>query len=179
MNVAMPYELVNPYCFEAPVSPHLAAQDANTTIDPERVLACYRSIASRAQVVLVEGAGGWLAPIGSKRTMADIAQALSLPVVLVVGLRLGCLSHAALTFEAIRAASIPVAGWIASAVDPSLQRAAGNMAKLREIFASTELGMLPHAGRTDGDAEHLHDAATTLLHVLAKHSAAADHAVSA
>jgi dethiobiotin synthetase len=179
MNVAMRYEIMNPYCFEAPVSPHIAAQDANMTIDPGRVLVCYRSIASSAEVVLVEGAGGWLAPIDSKRTMADIAAELALPVVLVVGLRLGCLNHAALTFAAIRAASVPFAGWIASAMDPTFERASENMAKLREILASCELGMLPHSRRVDTDAEHLHDAATTLLQVLAKHAAGTDLAVSA
>ncbi len=88
-NVDLPYEAVNPYCFEPAVSPHIAADDAGVVIDRTAIRRSFDSIVTRADYVVVEGAGGWLAPIGNTETMADLAAALELPVLLVVGLRLG------------------------------------------------------------------------------------------
>jgi dethiobiotin synthetase len=162
-NVRVPYEIVNPYCFEPPVSPHLAAREAGVTIDSERVLACYREAASRARVVLAEGAGGWLAPIGPARTMADIAETLDLPVLLVVGLRLGCLNHAALTLQAIRASRCRLAGWIGNAVDPTFARAEENVATLIEVFGEAPLATLAYGTRAEAEAVLLRPAAASLL----------------
>ena len=92
---------INPYCFDWGVSPHIAAARAGVRIEPERVAAAYERLAARCDAVVVEGTGGWFAPIGECGTMADIAQRLALPVVLTVGLRLGCLNHALLTAQAI------------------------------------------------------------------------------
>src|SRR4029077_5505559 len=88
-NVPQHYEEVNPFCFEPAISPHIAAEDAGIRIDIGRILQVYRGIAARADWVIVEGAGGWLAPVGEHESMADIARALALPVLLVVGLKLG------------------------------------------------------------------------------------------
>jgi len=162
-NLTLPYELVNPYCFEAAVSPHLAARDAGVVIDPQRIADCYGAIAARADAVIVEGAGGWLAPIGEETTMAEVAMMLALPVVLVVGLRLGCLSHAALTVRAIRAGGATLAGWIANAIEPGFERAADNVATLERLCGAPALGLLPYDAHVDGDGEGMHRAVRKLL----------------
>jgi dethiobiotin synthetase len=124
-NVDLPYELVNPCCLPEPTSPHLAAERAGKSVDIARIVASYDSISRQSDVILVESAGGWLAPIGPPAipgtagpTMQDVALALRLPVLLVVGIRLGCLSHALLTVAAIRACGLDLAGWIANPIDP-------------------------------------------------------------
>jgi len=108
-NVKAPYEEVNPWMLSMPASPHLAARHDGVTIGHERILAAYQRLAARSDLVVVEGAGGWLAPISGSETMATIAERLALPVILVVGLRLGCLNHALLTRAAIRASGLPLA----------------------------------------------------------------------
>lgn len=125
-NVRLPYELVNPVCLELATSPHLAAESARATIEIPKIRAAFDQIKTRSDVIVVEGAGGWFAPVGSPRrpgevgpTMQDVALALDLPVVLVVGLRLGCLNHALLASDAIRRSGLVLAGWIANPVDPS------------------------------------------------------------
>lgn len=131
-NVAAPYIRVNPVCLPLPASPHIAARSAGIRIDPGEIHAHYLELARAPGVslVAVEGAGGWLAPISETGTMADIARALGLPVLLVVGLRLGCLSHALLTAQAIEAAGLPLAGWIANHVQPHFEHADENIALL-------------------------------------------------
>lgn len=148
-NVEAPYELSNPYCFEPAISPHIAAADAGRTIEPARIAECFHALAGEADVVVVEGTGGWLAPIGATLTMADVAGTLSLPVVLVVGLRLGCLNHAALTLRAIRDARLPFAGWIANAIDPAFARSADNVSTLASLLGAAPLAQLSFA---TGDA---------------------------
>ena len=125
-NVRLPHEWINPVCLPRATAPHLAARETGTTIDLAAIQAAYGSIRSQADVVIVEGAGGWLAPIADPPragepgpTMQDVAIALQLPVVLVVGLRLGCLNHALLTAAAIRDSGLDFAGWIANPVDPA------------------------------------------------------------
>jgi len=129
-NVRVAYAMVNPYCLRAPVSPHIAAEEAGIVIDPALIRTRYEALAAVADRVIVEGAGGWLAPIGAARTMEDVAVALGLPVVLVVGLRLGCLSHALLTARAIRASGLPIAHWVGNAIDPAFERSRENIATL-------------------------------------------------
>ncbi len=143
-SVTAPYELVNPYCLAAPVSPHIAAAEAGVRIEPERIARCFRELALRADAVVVEGAGGWLAPIGERATMADVARALGLPVILVVGLRLGCLNHALLTARAIVADGLRLAGWIANHIDPGLERVPENLAALEQLLSRPPLAVLPH-----------------------------------
>ncbi len=123
-NVQLPYDWVNPCCLPAATSPHLAAREAAVTIDIPPILAAFEHIRMRSDVIIAEGAGGWFAPIGpggpgdERQTMQDVALALGLPVVLVVGLRLGCLNHALLTAAAITCSGLPFAGWIANPIDP-------------------------------------------------------------
>ncbi len=143
-NVAAAYELVNPYCLAAPVSPHIAAAEAGVFLDIARIVQCFRELALRADCVVVEGAGGWLAPIGEGRTMADVARSLDLPVILVVGLRLGCLNHALLSARAIEASGLRLAGWIANHIDPGLERVGENIATLERLLDRPPLAVLPH-----------------------------------
>lgn len=140
------YADVNPYCFEPPVSPHIAAREAGVQVDLAIIRRAYDRLSSAYDYVVVEGAGGWLAPIDdSGGSMADLAAALGLPVVLVVGLRLGCLNHARLTLEAIRARGAPFAGWIANALDPTFERAADNIHALVDLLGAPALERVPYA----------------------------------
>ncbi len=143
-NVAAPYEVVNPYCFRPPISPHIAARESGVTIDLALIRRRYESLAGASDCVLVEGAGGWLAPLGEAIAMADLALALALPAILVVGLRLGCLSHALLTRESIMARGVPWAGWVANAVDALFERAEENLATLTARLAAPPLARVPH-----------------------------------
>jgi dethiobiotin synthetase len=131
-NVPAAYESVNPYCFAAPIAPHIAARDAGVVVDIQLLRRRFEQLASEADCIVVEGAGGWLTPIGGAASMADVAAALALPVVLVVGLRLGCLNHALLTARALAAHAAGLAGWIGNSIDPAYERAADNIAALGE-----------------------------------------------
>ena len=142
-NVDAPYEDVNPWLLNTPASPHLAARHDGVSISPERILAAHRRLAARSDLMLVEGAGGWLAPISSVATMADIAEKLGLPVVLVVGMRLGCLNHALLTREAIRSSGLPFAGWIANKLAVEMPLANANIESLTTRFRVPPLAVVP------------------------------------
>jgi dethiobiotin synthetase len=124
-NVPLPYELVNPVCLRRATSPHLAAKDEGITVDIDAIMRSYVQIKSRSGLVVVEGAGGWLAPIGRPEqpgaagpTMQEIAQMLQLPVLMVVGIRLGALNHALLTADAIRRSGLNLVGWAANCLEP-------------------------------------------------------------
>ncbi|HYL03560.1 MAG TPA: dethiobiotin synthase [Steroidobacteraceae bacterium] len=149
-SVPAPYAQVNPYCFEQAISPHIAADDAKFEIDTRKIVDSYLALAAVSDRVVVEGAGGWLAPISSRETMADLALALGVPVVLTVGLRLGCLNHARLTRLAIGASGAGFAGWIASALEPSLARTAENLATLERSLGEPPLAVVAHAPGLEG-----------------------------
>lgn len=134
-NVAVPSELDNPVLLADPMSPHIAAARAGRTIELAPIVAAYRALAEHADAVVVEGAGGFLVPLSPRLTGADLAAALGLPVILVVGLRLGCLNHALLTRDAVRQRGLPLAGWIASRLDPAMPEQDANLDYLR-----TQLG---------------------------------------
>jgi dethiobiotin synthetase len=142
-NVEAPYEVVNPYCFLPPISPHIAAHEAGISIDLALLRSRFDSLAAAADCVIVEGAGGWLAPISDTASMADLAAALDLPVLLVVGLRLGCLNHALLTRESLTTRGSAFAGWIANAIDPQFDRAAANLATLTARLGGPPLARVP------------------------------------
>lgn len=124
-------ELDNPYLLPWPVSPHIAAKLAGQTIDIERIVQAFDALCQQADAVVVEGAGGFVVPINDKQTSADLAQALDLPVIMVVGVRLGCLNHALLTREAIKARGLKLAGWVANRLDPDMPAIEDNIATLR------------------------------------------------
>jgi dethiobiotin synthetase len=144
-GVPFPYDTVNPFCFEPAISPHIAADDVKMTIDLDKIKADYCSLSAGCDRVVVEGAGGWLAPINRTESMADLARALGQPVVMVVGVRLGCLNHAQLTRQAIRASGAPFAGWIANSLEPHMPREAENLATLEQRLAEPPLALVPFA----------------------------------
>jgi len=117
-NVAADYGLVNPYALAPPMSPHLAAAEVGVDIEIGHIESCYAALAARASRVVVEGVGGWCAPLSAEATVADMALGLGLPVVMVVGMRLGCLNHALLTEQAMRASGARLAGWVANCMEP-------------------------------------------------------------
>jgi dethiobiotin synthetase len=143
------YALVNPYAFAPSIAPHLAARAAGVVIDPERILAAFHALAAKADLVLVEGVGGWRVPLGPDLDVARLAARLGLPVILVVGLKLGCLSHAILTAEAIRADGLPFAGWVGTGIDPGFEEVEANLATLREVLPAPCLGHVPPLGSAD------------------------------
>jgi dethiobiotin synthetase len=147
-NVAAPYDTINPYCLPLPASPHIAAEQAGIRIERERIVQALKRLSSQSDVVVVEGAGGWYAPIGDTETMADVAAWLDVPVVLVVGLRLGCLSHALLTAEAIRSCGLRLAGWIGNHRQPRFDHAAANIAALESRLPAPLLGIVPFQTHT-------------------------------
>jgi len=142
-------ELDNPVLLPEPLSPHIAAARAGVQIDIDAIVRSYRALASQADAVVVEGAGGFLVPLTGTHTGADLAQALALPVVLVVGLRLGCLNHALLTAEAIRARGLTLAGWVANRVDPAMEAADENIAYLRAQLGAPMLADVPYLDLPD------------------------------
>jgi dethiobiotin synthetase len=144
-TVGAPRELVNPYCFEPPIAPHLAAAEAGVAIDIERVRTAYLDLSALADCVIVEGAGGFRVPLGHGVDTSDLARVLGLPVVLVVGMRLGCLNHALLSADAISAAGLRLAGWIANHIDRDMTRASENVQTLQARLHAPLLCRIPYA----------------------------------
>jgi dethiobiotin synthetase len=142
-NLRRPYELVNPYVFAPPVAPHIAALEAGVGITLPRILDCFRQLCDGADAVIVEGVGGWQVPLAQDFALPDLARALDLPVVLVVGLRLGCLNHTLLSARAIHADGLKLAGWVANAIDPSFERRAVNLATLTQAMHAPPLADIP------------------------------------
>ncbi|HZT56801.1 MAG TPA: dethiobiotin synthase [Burkholderiaceae bacterium] len=156
---------VGPFQFDAACAPHLAAALEGRAIDPGRILAAGRALLARCEFVVVEGVGGFCVPLGPDWDSSHIACGLALPVVLVVGMRLGCLNHALLTAEAIKARRLPLAGWIANTVDPSMAYLDRNLSTLRHELDERRqvpcLGVVPRLDDPcpDAVAAHLNDAA--------------------
>lgn len=131
-NVELPPSVVNPYAFEPPIAPHVAAKWVGERIALPKITTAFAAAQSRVDMLVVEGVGGFCVPLNEHEDTADMAVALGLPVVLVVGVRLGCLSHALLTAEAIRTRGLTLAGWVANHIEPGMLGAAENVLTLRE-----------------------------------------------
>jgi dethiobiotin synthetase len=140
-NVAADIRDVNPYAFGPAIAPHIAAQQAGVRIELDTIAAAYARLAAAADVVVVEGAGGWCVPLNEREDLADLAQRLGLPVVLVVGLRLGCLNHALLTAESIAHRKLPWAGWVGNAIDPEMAFQSDNVTALQARLPGPCLGI--------------------------------------
>jgi dethiobiotin synthetase len=153
---SVPPELDNPVLLPDPLSPHIAAARAGVRIDIAEIVRRLRALELRTDAVVVEGAGGFHVPLSDTETGADLAQALALPVVLVVGLRLGCLNHAALTAEAIRARGLALAGWVANRIDPAMQAQDDNIEWLRRRLGAPLLADIPHHHPPDARAIAIH-----------------------
>lgn len=148
-NISAARDHINPYAFDPPISPHIAAQQAGIEIDLTVIQRAYQALSSQADIVIVEGAGGFLVPLNAQQTGADLARALNLPVILVVGMRLGCLNHALLTAQAIRAAGVTLAGWVANCIDPEMQVLEENIATLERRLDGPLLGVMPFGEEMD------------------------------
>jgi len=156
-QVVLPREIINPYCFKAAVAPHIAAAEDGITIEFDTIKATLGRAREQADLVIVEGVGGFCVPLGVDRNTADLAVMLGLPVILVVGLRLGCINHALLTVEAIKARGLQIAGWVANRIDPAMSRFEENLATLQSLIPAPLLGVVPHdpAGGATAAARHL------------------------
>ncbi|MDV6342052.1 dethiobiotin synthase [Nitrosomonas sp. Is24] len=141
-NVNVTRQQINPYAFDPPISPHLAAQQAGREIDLAVIQQAYQTLSAQADRVVVEGVGGFLVPVNQHQTGADLARALNLPVILVVGMRLGCLNHALLAAQAIKIAGLTLAGWVANCIDPQMLAVAENIATLQQRLDGSLLGVV-------------------------------------
>jgi dethiobiotin synthetase len=143
-NLRAPEELANPYAFEFPIAPHIAAELDGVEISIDNIATAYAKLARLADVVIVEGAGGFMIPLNPRQTSADLARLLALPVILVVGMRLGCLNHALLTRRAIEAIGVPCAGWVANCIVPQMPYLDRNIRTLKQRLDCPYLGTIPH-----------------------------------
>ena len=138
------YSLVNPYAFAPPIAPHIAAQKTGVIIDMEQILSAYRTLQSKSDVVVVEGVGGWRVPLGDNSTLGDMVKLLGLPVIMVVGLRLGCINHALLTAEAIITDGNDMIGWVANQVEQDYADMEATLDTLRARLKAPLIGMLDY-----------------------------------
>jgi dethiobiotin synthetase len=143
-SVGVTYAQVNPYAFQPPIAPHLAAEACGATIEIQAIADSFGRLSGAADQVIVEGVGGWLVPIDGRQTMADVAVALELPVILVVGIRLGCINHSLLTATAVRACGLHLAGWIANRIDPDCRVPDKIVATLGGWLAAPLLADVPY-----------------------------------
>jgi dethiobiotin synthetase len=149
-SLPLAYQQVNPYVFEPPVAPHLAAEESGERVDLERIHQTFLALADGVDCVIVEGVGGWRVPLNADEDVSDLARALGLPVVLVVGLRLGCISHARLTHESIMASGLVFGGWIANQIEADLPRAVEIIATLTRALGHEPLAELAFHLESDG-----------------------------
>ena len=158
-SIKLAYEQVNPFTFEPAIAPHVAAREAGVALDVNVLLGLMRQVLEqRADFTLIEGAGGWRVPLSGHAYLSDLAVALKLPVILVVGVRLGCINHALLSAEAIARDGLPLAGWVANIVDPRTSRLEENLASLAERLPAPCLGRVPWLKQASAEAvaEYLH-----------------------
>lgn len=153
------YDWINPYCFAEPIAPHIAANYVHQTIDIELIVTRAKQLQSKADVLIAEGAGGWKIPLNEHHSSADLAVALGLPVVLVVGLRLGCINHALLTADSIAQHGLTLAGWVANSLAPQLDAERDIIDTLHQRLAAPCWGQVPFLQRSatpQQAAAHLH-----------------------
>jgi dethiobiotin synthetase len=142
-NVNAPPELINPYCFDPPIAPHIAAEQAGVSIDLSVIQSAYTQLTTMADVVIVEGAGGLLVPLNSKQSLADLIQVLNIPALVVVGMRLGCINHALLTAQVLQQRGIRFCGWVANSIDPQMSMPQENLQTLIDSLQQAPLLEIP------------------------------------
>lgn len=163
-SVALSYEQVNPVALEPPIAPHIAAEQAGRVLSADRLAAyCRGALMQPADLVLIEGAGGWRVPLSPRESLARLPQLLELEVILVVGMKLGCLNHALLTAEAIARDGLRLAGWVANRIDPQMACADENLATLTRLFRAPLLGQVPWLPVPTAEAVADHLDLTSLL----------------
>lgn len=147
-SVMLDYDLINPFAYSLPVSPHLAGED--NPVDLNKITAAFEVLKQQADVVLVEGVGGWLVPLNHQGDdVQELAKSLKLPIIMVVAMGLGCLNHACLTYQAILNSGLNCAGWLATCVDPKMEKLDENLATLRQLLNIPLLGILPYSEIAD------------------------------
>lgn len=157
-SIKLAYEEVNPFAFEPAIAPHVAAREANVALEVTVLAKAMRHVLEQgADFTLIEGAGGWRVPLSNHASLSDLAIALKLPVILVVGVRLGCINHALLSAEAIARDGLQLAGWVANVIEPRTSRLEENLASLAERLPAPCLGRVPKLKQATADAvaEHL------------------------
>ena len=142
-TVSASCKLVNPYALIPPLAPHIAAKQANIEIDPTVIQKAFFELKKAAEMVIIEGVGGFLVPLSGQYDGADLARILNLPVILVVGLRLGCLNHALLTAQAVKANGLRLGGWVANGIDPQMLAQKENIQALKQRLDCPLLGIIP------------------------------------
>lgn len=150
-NCEVPYDRVNPYCFEPAIAPHIAAHRVSQRIELEKILSAYKALTHSADVVIVEGVGGWMVPIDGRQTMADVAVQIQLPVIMVVAIRLGCINHALLTYQSIKASGLEFKGWVANIMDPNVSMVPELLDSIQIKMQEPLLGLLPPMKDVDAD----------------------------
>jgi dethiobiotin synthetase len=145
------YADVNPVVLQQAIAPHIAAEQEKVTLDADNLAAHCKSQATTAEFCVIEGAGGWLVPLDAGQTMADLAVAIGAPVILVTGMRLGCINHTLLSVAAIQASGLPLAGWVANQIDPDMPVLAENIATLAARIPAPLLGSVPFVPDLDID----------------------------
>ena len=148
-NIKIPYDIVNPYAFEPAIAPHLAAELQGVSINQDVILQVFHELSGQARYTVVEGVGGWLVPLNATYMVENLARDLQLPVILVVGLRLGCLNHALLSEKAILDSGCTLAGWIGNHMSAEFPMSAGNIQTLHKSMQSPNLGILPYIENVD------------------------------
>lgn len=151
-SVANEYALVNPYAFKPPIAPHIAAAQAGTEININCIADAYEALAQQNDIVIVEGIGGWRVPLNDHQSIADLVRVVNLPVIVVVGLRLGCINHALLTTESIISVGLNLAGWVANQPISSYSNPDETIHILAESIPAPLLGILPNLNAFDVEA---------------------------
>lgn len=141
-NVSAPLNLINPYHFSPAIAPHIAAELAGISMQIEVIQQAYAQLTKLAEVVIVEGAGGFFVPINATQTLADVAVQLQIPIILVIGIKLGCINHALLTVDAIQARGLILAGWVANQIEPEMPMFEENLSSLTQRIAAPCLGVV-------------------------------------
>jgi dethiobiotin synthetase len=144
-SLSLNYSLINPYAYELPISPHLAGKD--NPVDLETIFINFQTLQNLADIVIVEGAGGWYAPLNENETIANLAKMLNVPIILVVSIKLGCINHAQLTFEAIKNANLNCVGWVAVCNDVNFDVDA-TIESLKSRLFTPLIGVLPYLAQT-------------------------------
>lgn len=150
-SVQLDYPLINPYAFAPPIAPHVAAEQINQRIEIRKIIECFEQIRKQADAVIVEGVGGWRVPLNESEYVSDLAVAIDLPVILVVGLRLGCINHALLSAESIRDKGCKLAGWIANSIDQNMNNRQSTIDAISRRIDTPLFATLPHLNELDAD----------------------------
>jgi dethiobiotin synthetase len=148
-NVKAPLDLINPYRFKPAIAPHLAAEQVGVAVKLDSIIQAYQQLTTLAEMVVVEGAGGFFVPLNQTETLADLAMQLNIPIILVVGMRLGCINHALLTVEAIQARGLSLAGWVANQIDPGFDMFKENLSSLQQRIAAPCVSVVRWQGELD------------------------------